>query len=219
LKALITQRESTDMYGVKIDILESTYISFFEKMNLNLNIVSNYHSNIMQILDIENFDLVILTGGGDIKAKFYSDNRLVVEQVNRDKLEICIIEYAIENNIPILAICRGMQYINGIFGGKVSSLKDLYEPRNIGCDHPIVLNNEIIKVNNYHNDGIFGQYLSKEFETIALDKENKVVEAYYSHKKRILGIQWHPERPFSDEESFIKSKKLILNFIEKKGVI
>lgn len=33
-----------------------------------------------------------------------------------------LFEYGIENNIPILGICRGMQYINGLLGGKISKL-------------------------------------------------------------------------------------------------
>ena len=68
---LITQRQITNQYGGQCDQLEKEYITFFEKLDLVLQPVSNF-----QKTDIGNADLLILTGGGSINK----------EQPERDNL-------------------------------------------------------------------------------------------------------------------------------------
>ncbi|MCR5260457.1 MAG: gamma-glutamyl-gamma-aminobutyrate hydrolase family protein [Candidatus Gastranaerophilales bacterium] len=198
MKALITQREVTDSYNVKCDMLESTYIPYFESIGINAVPVSNFQT----VTDIDT-DLIILTGGGSI-AK---------EQPNRDKTEKELFELAISKNLPILAICRGFQYINYLLGGKISKLDNLKIKRDIGKDHFVSIKNEKILVNNYHNDGIYTKDLAKGLKILALDEENDTVEAFTSEKYRILAVQWHPERKFSDEKSRGDTKNLIKKFI------
>ncbi len=40
----------------------------------------------------------------------------------------------------------------------------------------------------------FGKKFSQRLCIVAEDAENEVVEAYYSKKHKLLGIQWHPEK-------------------------
>ena len=46
-KALITQREEIDSYGTLIDKMESNYINYFEELNIDLRVVSNFQKNIV----------------------------------------------------------------------------------------------------------------------------------------------------------------------------
>jgi putative glutamine amidotransferase len=166
------------------------------------------------------FDFVILTGGGSIPSEYYNQTHDDSLQANRDKTEKTIIEYALVNKKPILGICRGMEYINGLFGGKSSKHIDLHTTRPIRMDHPVCIGKEkIIKVNNYHNDGIYKENLAEEFKVLALDKENHVVESFYSNDKKILCVQWHPERAFEDDNSLKESTKLVINFIKAGGCV
>jgi putative glutamine amidotransferase len=116
--------------------------------------------------------------------------------------------------MPVVAICRGMQYINGALGGKVSLLTNLQVARPVGQEHPIVLNGEVVMINNYHNDGIYRDFLSKKLTPIGMDVENDVVEVYESKTLRILGIQGHPERAISDGVSRQIIDGLIRNFVQ-----
>ena len=43
MKALITQKEITNEFGVQCDCIESNYITFFEELNVELIPVSNFH--------------------------------------------------------------------------------------------------------------------------------------------------------------------------------
>lgn len=220
MKALITQREQLDSHEVPIDLLESTYVTYFERLGLDLFQLSNFTANLDKMLDANKFDLIILTGGGSIPSKFYREEHNDFLQSNRDRLEWVLMKYSSRNSIPILAICRGMEYMNAYFGGKITKFKTLKESRPIGKEHYILLGDGTkISVNNYHNDGVFKNDIAKEFEIIGLDVENDVVEAMYSQKMKWLGLQWHPERLMKDEFSKDKCKTLIQEFIRSGGII
>ena len=220
LKAVITQREQIDMHGVEIDMLESNYVRYFENLGFELFPLSNFTLNLDKILKNNQFDLIILTGGGSIQSKFYKYGHSDFAQENRDKLEWKLMEYSTKEDIPILAICRGMQYINAYLGGEISKLLNLKEDRPIGKDHSIILSDGTeILVNNYHNDGIYANDLGETFKILGLDIENEVIEAIYSEKMKWLGLQWHPERIMNDIESRDRCKKLIQDFSKNGGII
>lgn len=220
MKVLITQREQFDSHGVPIDILESTYVTYFEHLGVNLYQLSNFTKKIDEFLDTNDFDLIILTGGGSIPSKFYREAHNDFLQLNRDRLEWILMEYSVKNSIPILAICRGMEYINAFLGGKVTKFKTLNEIRPIGKEHDVTLGDGTrISVNNYHNDGVFRNDMAEELEIVGLDVENDVVEAIYSKKMKWLGLQWHPERLMKDELSKEKCDTLIREFIRSGGFI
>ena len=219
MKALITQRESVDQYSVGIDVLESTYVTFFERLDVDLRPVSNFHSEVKTIFEGGNYDLVILTGGGSVESKYYDQPHSDKLQNNRDNTEKQIVHEAIHLKIPILAICRGMQLINGLYGGYVTQLNSLPVERKIGIDHPVLLGDELVNVNNYHNSGILSNNLGSKLKPIALDKENNIIEGFYQKNNKILGIQWHPERKFKTYESYTKSENLVKSFIETRGML
>ncbi|MEH7119372.1 gamma-glutamyl-gamma-aminobutyrate hydrolase family protein, partial [Neobacillus vireti] len=55
-------------------------------------------------------DGIILSGGEDVDPQFYGQDphpKLGPTIPKRDKVEMAIVKFALENNIPLLAICRG----------------------------------------------------------------------------------------------------------------
>lgn len=214
MRGLVTQRQILDQYGVECDSLESAYIEYFTSIGIEPVVVSNF-----QNANLSNAELLILTGGGSIDSQYFDKPHSDYSQNKRNKVEKNLFEIAIKNNIPILAICRGFQYLNGILGGKVSRLSDLKQERPIRKDHEVQTKKGSIKVNNFHNDGIFKENLAKNLFILALDTPNDIVEGYYSKEFKILGIQWHPERGFEDKNSEQFSTKMILDFIQNKGAL
>lgn len=217
MRALITQRENVDSHGIHLDVLEAEYITFFEELGIDVWAVSNFRKDTERILDEFAWDFAVITGGGSIPNEFYATETHDTQQLNRDMTEKSLIEGCIRRGIPVLAICRGMQYINGLWKGKVSHLDHLKQPRPIGKDHSVFchdLNREIL-VNNYHNDGIEKEYLAEEFMVSAMDMENSIVEAFYSDSLKIYAMQWHPERKFETQEAKEDSRNLVLKFIKK----
>ena len=212
-RALITQRQRTDAHGAAIDVLEAAYVNYFESLGYTVVPVPNHTTSLTNYWRI-GVDLVVLTGGGDVAGKYFEPQTDDVDSPKRDALEEQLLQGAIKRRIPVVAICRGMQFINGALGGKVSHLTDLHVARPVGQEHPIVLNGEEVKVNNYHNDGIYKEHLSKKLTPIGMDVENDVVEVYESKTLRILGIQCHPERAISDGVSRQIIDELIRNFVQ-----
>lgn len=210
MRAAITQREVIDKYGMPTDVLEAAYVTYFEQLNITLRPISNF--SLHPTKDLEQLDLLILTGGGSVPAAYYGDGKAVEEQKNRDRTEKILLEHCFSRGIPVLAICRGMQYINGLLGGKV---RYLHNARTIRKDHPVCLcrENRTIQVNHYHDDGILHNDLAPGLTVEAVDETCGSVEAFSVKEKRLLAVQWHPERPFEVAEHRLDTDLMIKEFL------
>jgi gamma-glutamyl-gamma-aminobutyrate hydrolase PuuD len=149
---------------------------------------------------------IILLGGKNIKPDFDSD---------RDRFESQILGQCENRKIGVLGICRGMQMLNVFYGGTIQNIPqhktDLHQgfrpnqPKiqhweNIDFDHghTIVLQNSLLKalnkskirVNSIHQMQV--DQLARGFE-IAAQSECGIIEAFSNEKKKILGVQFHPE--------------------------
>lgn len=215
--ALITQREQKDSHGTSIDVMESDYIRFFEALDVKVWAVSNFTRDVEALFDTMKVDFVILTGGGSVPNEYYAHVADEPQQENRDRVEKALLEECMKREIPVLGICRGMQFINGYFGGKVEKLSDLLIPRPNGKDHAVYSEflQKNIMVNNFHNDGVMRDGLAYGMNPFAIDSDNGVVEAFCSEEEKILALQWHPERRFESEEAKEESRRIIMDFINK----
>ncbi len=65
---------------------------------------------------------LLLTGGGDVDPALYGETALPETQApdaDRDSAESALIEEALVRDLPLLAICRGMQLLNVHLGGSL----------------------------------------------------------------------------------------------------
>jgi len=169
-------------------------------------------SGVMPVLIPNNIDLFnvmldeyklngfILTGGNDLQM--YGGS--VPE---RDALEYSILTYCIDNEIPVLGVCRGMQVIQNYFGVSLNLI-----PNHVATYHSIVYesdttNSQILRnitsVNSFHK---FGSYLSNPPLNIVAKSLDGVVMAIEHDSLPIFGHMWHPER----DAVFHKSQILFL---------
>src|ERR1035437_3755748 len=69
---------------------------------------------------VDHLDGLVLTGGADVDPEHYNespDANLGPLEPDRDEWEIALLAAARKKDIPILAICRGLQLVNVVFGG------------------------------------------------------------------------------------------------------
>src|SRR6478609_9122442 len=74
-----------------------------------------------QALTVESADLVVFLGGEDIDPALYNEpvHRKTDFNSKRDEREVAVFKTCIENDIPMFGICRGMQFIHAMSGGKL----------------------------------------------------------------------------------------------------
>jgi gamma-glutamyl-gamma-aminobutyrate hydrolase PuuD len=155
---------------------------------------------------------LLIPGGGDIDPELYGKQRHPrthnVSQ-RRDRFELTMLGAALERDMPVLAICHGMQLLNVYFGGSlVQHIAD--SPRRLDHDrdkpraepvHDLLIKEgsqlqEILgkthaQVNSHHHQGLDGA--AGPLVEVGW-AEDKVLEAVVSSEHSwCLGVQWHPE--------------------------
>lgn len=187
---------------------------------------------------IQLIDGLLLTGGQDVTPLLYGEEpRKVIGPTSpeRDNCEVALIKEAIRQKKPILGICRGLQLINVVLGG--SLLQDLSEDESITIQHvqrsqpefsthsikvksgthlaDIIKNNSY--VNSVHHQAI--KDLGKGLTVSAWSPDN-VIEAIevVDDTQSIIGIQWHPELTFLDnDDSLAIFKDIVERSIHSKA--
>ena len=159
---------------------------------------------------------LILTGGGDVDPALYAQNRHPRTQnisSLRDRFELALLGAALERDLPVLAICRGVQLLNVFLGGRLDQhLADRPDrlphhpdrPRSeiahrvriaAGTDLAGMLGSTRLGVNSHHHQGLDGA--ADGLEEIAW-ADDGVLEAVVSTEYSwVLGVQWHPEAMIS----------------------
>lgn len=150
---------------------------------------------------------IVIGGGSDIEPHHYGEDHHPKRSydMERDQFEIAMINKALEENIPVLGICRGAQLINVVSNG--SLYQDIRPLRkitpNIRSIRPIKwvklerpsrlresLNVKQIKVNSLHEQAI--NKIGNGLSVVARDQDG-FVQAIESNFGFLVGVQWHPE--------------------------
>ena len=100
-----------------------------------------------QLLDM--LDGLILAGGSDVDPASYGAEphpETGGTNADRDRFEVALARAALERNMPVLGICRGMQMLNVACGGTlVQHIDDIATHRHTPgefCDHEVLLEPE-----------------------------------------------------------------------------
>jgi putative glutamine amidotransferase len=159
-------------------------------------------------------DGLILAGGADIDPSSYGQEahpETVGTVPERDAFEIALTRAAIERDLPLLGICRGMQLINIALGGTLlQHLPERYghhEHRRVpgsfeGAEHDVILSEGSLvaratgeiqhMTKSHHHQGVErlgdGLVVSGVSTLDQLSEAIELPEAQF-----VLGVQWHPE--------------------------
>jgi putative glutamine amidotransferase len=163
---------------------------------------------------LDAIDGLVLAGGADIDPGAYGRpaHAETVDTVpERDACEIALVRAAIERDLPVLGICRGMQLINVALGGTLEQhLPDRFghgdHRRAIGsfdgADHDVtvvagtlaarVVGADRHPTKSHHHQGV--DELGAGLRVSAISTLDELVEAIELPDRRfVLGVQWHPE--------------------------
>ena len=167
---------------------------------------------------LELLDALIVTGGaGDVNPALYDEEphpETGPVQEERDAYELALVRAALERELPLLGICRGMQILNVAYGGSIEQhLPDALgheEHRHTPgafADHEVRLvpgslaaraaGSEVTPVKSHHHQGI--KVVGSGLKVTGWAAEDEAVEALEDPScPFVLGVLWHPEE---DEDS------------------
>lgn len=176
-------------------------------------------------------DGLIFSGGGDVNPILYGEDpipQLQTVDPSRDEFELGLCKEALNHNIPILAICRGVQLLNVAAGGKL--VQDISHCVPKALQHrqqaPIWHGSHVIEitpdsllaqlmkttqaqVNSSHHQAVGD--VAPGFRVTARTSDG-VIEAIESlHHDFVIGVQFHPEGMY---ESYDYAAALFLGFVE-----
>jgi putative glutamine amidotransferase len=168
---------------------------------------------------LDRIDALVLAGGADIDPASYGAEPHAETKgtwPERDAFELALTRRALERDMPVLGICRGMQLINVAMGGTL----DQHLPESVGSGvhrsiagafgtHRVRLaegtlacgaaGTEGLMVMSHHHQGV-GE-LGAGLAVSGWSADDEIVEAIELPEKSFaLGVVWHPEE---DETSAI----------------
>ncbi len=150
---------------------------------------------------LDAIDGLLLAGGADIDPAAYGQQaapETVGTVPQRDAFEIALARAAIERDMPVLGICRGMQLINVALGGTLHQ----HLPQRFGhdehlrsfgsfdgSDHDV----ELVHVTkSHHHQGV--DRVGEDLLVSGVAIVDGLTEAIELPDRRfVLGVQWHPE--------------------------
>jgi len=190
------------------------YIGALEDAGATPRLLDPVHDAAQSVLDA--CDGLLLTGGADVDPKFYGETErhpTIKVDPARDEYEIALTREAIARDLPLFAICRGVQLLNVAAGGTL--IQDL------PSQHPSPVNHRMkdprtakvhvvtvepgsrlagllgsaaatpLSVNSRHHQAV--KQVAPGF-VVSATAPDGVVEGIESPKQRFcVGVQWHPE--------------------------
>lgn len=182
-------------------------------------------------------DAVIMTGGEDINPGFYHEKpNPKLETVNnpRDLSDYILLATALKEDYPILATCRGMQFLNVIKGGTLFQDLPTQKPTNILHRDPErkvftkhdsiitdtdshlyeILQVKNITVNSWHHQAV--KDLGKDLKVVSIAPDGIIEAIEVPSATFVVAVQYHPEWCVADnEDKFIDFFKVLKEYGRK----
>lgn len=172
---------------------------------------------------LDGLDGLLLTGGRDIAPALYHQEPAPQTQAPdpaRDEMELRLLREALDRDLPVLAICRGLQLFNVCHNGTLLQHlagdphrtqprpKDLSKPMHEVRVAPGTKLSDIFgegryPVNSRHHQAV--DRIGEKLRASAESTKDHVIEALERpDRKFAVAVQWHPEDQVPKDETQLK---------------
>jgi putative glutamine amidotransferase len=153
---------------------------------------------------------LLLAGGADVDPARYGADRHPATgpaRADRDEWELALAREAIARDLPVLAVCRGLQVLNVALGGDLRQhlpddvASDLHCPTvGVHGRHAVVLAGDSVLAGVFGERAEVATYHHQSVDRLGADlvatgwADDGVVEAVeLAGRTWVIGVQWHPE--------------------------
>ena len=179
---------------------------------------------------------VFVTGGVDVDPTRYGEAKSPLcgtIDPDRDAVELLLLKYAMAHELPVLAVCRGIQILNVMGGGTLyqdvsamvpAALKHDYfptpeQPSRKYLAHDItvkagsklgrILGDGVVPVNSMHHQAI--KDLAPGLAPTAFAPDGIIEGVEGTGDQYVIAVQWHPEELTDTQPGM---KRLFTTFID-----
>ena len=154
---------------------------------------------------VKRLDGLLLPGGTDIDPALYGADPapdLLKPEPGRDAFECALLDAALDAELPVLGICRGLQFMNVYCGGTLHQHVPEHQRSDVGSKDRVhsvefspgsiagSLYGESISVNSFHHQSV--DKLASDLVATGISDDGSI-EAVESKTNRWFAVQWHPE--------------------------
>jgi putative glutamine amidotransferase len=180
---------------------------------------------------LDRLDGLLLSGGPDINPRLYGEEPLAgLGEIDEslDRMELEVTKMAFQKDLPIFAVCRGIQVLNVALGGTLyqdigsqvqESINHTQKADKSINTHSIKIERKTLSYNLFRKKEIWvnGKHhqaikdLAPGLIVSARASDGIIEATEYSGKKFVLGVQWHPEGTWEVDPY---SKRLFRAFVQ-----
>ncbi len=187
----------------------------------------------------DRLDGLFFAGGNDISPQLYGEQTSPLTRdisPERDRVEMLLMKWAIADNKPIFAICRGFQMLNVHLGG--SLYQDIATELPHASDHEfslhekdykpiahtltitphsrlaLIIHSDTLNANSRHHQGI--KKLSHELNAVARSEDGLIEAVEHPQRSFVMGVQCHPESLYQADEKWEAVFKTFVNEASKQ---
>ena len=162
----------------------------------------------------ERLDGLFMAGGGDLNPETYAcEPHPKTGGVDplRDEAELRLLHWALDDHLPILGVCRGVQALNVAGGGTLlqdiadqlpQAIRHQYFPEKqrdyVAHDVEVAAHSHLARilgqtarVNSFHHQAI--QQVAPNFRVVAHAPDGVIEAIEHTDREFVIGVQWHPE--------------------------
>jgi putative glutamine amidotransferase len=192
-------------HDIEAALVPYEYVRAVERAGGRVVLVPPDENGIGEVLDT--LDGLVFSGGNDLAPQTYGateDPATNGTNPARDRGEVALLTAALERDLPVLAICRGLEVLNVVRGGDlVQHLPDIvgheehravvgeFSEHEVRVDPSSRIEEVRGAVKSHHHQGL-GR-IGEGLREVAWAEDGVVEALEDAEKPFVVGVLWHPE--------------------------